>query len=157
MMNRRFGLFFAEFGVYIIDSLIAIFIARMILWKGIEALRELLDVGDDISIDTIHLAASKRYDDKITDWALAQLARGPMSLSDSNEAFLHGVRIVMRYFDIHAIIGFSNLEERGYIGAFTTKIALLSLRRSLNSSPKYLRVGTALLWALLFGSSYSSS
>lgn len=107
------GLIFAEFGMYIVDSLVALFIALMIIWEGIQALRELIDAGDEISVDTIHLAASTRYDDKITDWVLAQLARGPQSLSELNDAFLHGVRLGVKYFDIHAIIGFSHLEERG--------------------------------------------
>ncbi|MDF1538130.1 MAG: cation transporter [Candidatus Thorarchaeota archaeon] len=107
------GLVFAEFGVYIVDSLVALFIALVIVWEGIEALRELLEAGDDFSVDTIHLAASLRYDDRITNWALVQLARGPRNLIELNDSFLRGVKIGLRYFDIHAIIGYGNLEEKG--------------------------------------------
>ncbi len=107
------GLAFAEFGIYIVDSLVALLIAFVIIWEGIEALREIIEAGDDISVDTIHLAASVRYDDRITNWILAHLAREPKSLSELNDSFLRGVKIGHRYYDIHAIIGFGNLEEKG--------------------------------------------
>jgi Co/Zn/Cd efflux system component len=107
------GLFFAEFQIYVIDSIVAILIAVVIIWEGIEALREILQAGDDLSVDTIHLAAADSYDDLITAWILAQLARGPDTEEYLNKAFIKGIRIGHRYFDVHAILGFSNLEEKG--------------------------------------------
>ena len=107
------GLFFAEFQIYVIDSIVAILIAMVIIWEGIEALREIVQAGDDLSVDTIHLAAADSYDDLITAWILAQLARGPDTIENLNQAFIKGITIGHRYFDVQAIIGFSNLEEKG--------------------------------------------
>jgi hypothetical protein len=107
------GLFFAEFQIYVIDSIVAILIALVIIWEGIEALREILQAGDDLSVDTIHLAAADSYDDMITAWILARLARGPDTLENLNQAFIRGITIGHRYFDVQAILGFRNLEEKG--------------------------------------------
>ena len=107
------GLLFAEFHIYVIDSIVAILIAVVIVFEGLEALRELLQAGEDLSVDTIHLAASDQYDDLITAWILAQLARGPQTEAALNEAFVQGISIGYRYFDVHAVLGFRNLEEKG--------------------------------------------
>ena len=107
------GLLFAEFQIYIIDSIIAILIAIVIIFEGLEALRELIEAGDDLSVDTIHLAAADQYDDLMTAWILAQLARGPKTEDALNDAFIKGITIGYRYFDVHAVLGFSNLEEKG--------------------------------------------
>jgi hypothetical protein len=107
------GLFFAEFHIYVIDSIVAILIAVVIVFEGLEALRELLQAGEDLSVDTIHLAAADQYDDLITAWILAQLARGPETEAALNEAFIQGITIGYRYFDVHAVLGFRNLEEKG--------------------------------------------
>ncbi len=107
------GLFFAEFDIYFVDSLVALLIAVSIVWGGIEALRELAKAGSGLSVDTIHLAASRQFDDIITHWLLARLARGPKTPVQLNEEFLKGVRIGYRYFDVHAILGFASLEEKG--------------------------------------------
>ena len=107
------GLIFAEFHIYIIDSIVAILIAVVIIFEGLEALREILEAGEDLSVDTIHLAAADQYDDLMTAWILAQLARGPETEDALNDAFVKGITIGYRYFDVHAVIGFSNLEEKG--------------------------------------------
>jgi Co/Zn/Cd efflux system component len=100
------GLLFAEVGIYVVDSIVAILIALIIIWEGIEALRELLEAGDDLSVDTIHLAASEQYDDLITHWILAQLARNTASEEELTKRFLRGVTLGYRYYDVHAVIGF---------------------------------------------------
>ncbi len=107
------GLFFAEFQIYVIDSIVAILIAMVIIWEGIEALREILQAGDDLSVDTIHLAAADTYEDLMTAWVLARLARGPDTEENLNKAFIKGITIGHRYFDVHAVLGFGNLEEKG--------------------------------------------
>jgi hypothetical protein len=107
------GLLFAEFGVYFVDSFVALLIAISIVWEGIEALRELAEAGENLSVDTIHLAASSQFDDIITHWILARLARGPKTGTQLNNDFLKGVSIGYRYFGVHAIIGFARLEEEG--------------------------------------------
>lgn len=107
------GLIFAEFHIYVIDSIVAILIAIVIIFEGFEALRELLQAGDDLSVDTIHLAAADQYDDLMTAWILAQLARGPETEDALNAAFIKGITIGYKYFDVHAVLGFSNLEEKG--------------------------------------------
>ncbi len=107
------GLLFAEFQIYVIDSIVAILIAVIIIFEGLEALRELLQAGDDLSVDTIHLAAADQYDDLMTAWILAQLARGPETEDALNDAFIRGITIGYRYFDVHAVLGFSDLEEKG--------------------------------------------
>ncbi|MGY5877245.1 MAG: cation transporter [Candidatus Thorarchaeota archaeon] len=107
------GLLFAEFGISIIDSIVALLISVVIVLEGVEALRELVEAGDDLSVDTIHLAAADQYEDLITNWMLAQLARGPKSPQYLNEQFLQGVSLGFRYFDVHAIIGFNDLEAKG--------------------------------------------
>jgi Co/Zn/Cd efflux system component len=107
------GLLFAEFQIYVIDSIVAILIAMVIIWEGIETLREILQAGDDLSVDTIHLAAADSYDDMITAWILARLARGPDTLDNLNQAFIKGITIGHRYFDVHAILGFKDLEKQG--------------------------------------------
>jgi hypothetical protein len=107
------GLLFAEFGIYFVDSFVALLIAISIVWEGIEALRELAEAGESLSVDTIHLAASSQFDDIITHWILARLARGPKTGTHLNDDFLKGVRIGYRYFDVHAIIGFAQLEDKG--------------------------------------------
>jgi hypothetical protein len=107
------GLLFAEFGIYFVDSFVALLIAISIVWEGIEALRELAEAGENLSVDTIHLAASSQFDDIITHWILARLARGPKTGTQLNDDFLKGVSIGYRYFDVHAIIGFAQLEEKG--------------------------------------------
>ncbi|TFG27787.1 hypothetical protein EU528_12225 [Candidatus Thorarchaeota archaeon] len=107
------GLFFAEFGIYIIDSIVAILIAMVIVWEGIDALREILEAGDDLSVDTIHLAAADQYDDVMTAWLLARLARGPDTEENLNQAFIKGITIGYRYFEVQAVLGFRNLEEKG--------------------------------------------
>ncbi len=107
------GFIFAEFGIYIIDSIVALLISAVIILEGIEALRELIEAGDDLSVDTIHLAAAAQYEDLITSWILAQLARGEKTPEALNESFLQGVSIGFRYFDVHAIIGFKDLESKG--------------------------------------------
>jgi hypothetical protein len=109
------GLLFAEFQIYVIDSIVAILIAMVIIWEGIEALREILEAGDDLSVDTIHLAAADTYDDLMTAWLLARLARGPDSAENLNQAFIKGITIGHRYFDVHAVLGFRNLEETGIL------------------------------------------
>jgi divalent metal cation (Fe/Co/Zn/Cd) transporter len=112
-MGVLIGLFFAEFGVYFVDSFVALLIAISIVWEGIEALRELAEAGETLSVDTIHLAASSQFDDIITHWVLARLARGPRTGEQLNEDFIKGVTIGFRYYDVHAIIGFAQLEEKG--------------------------------------------
>ena len=107
------GLFFAEFQIYVIDSIVAVLIGMMIIWEGIEALREIMQAGDDLSVDTIHLAAADTYDDLMTAWLLARLARGPDTKDNLNQAFIKGITIGRRYFDVQAILGFRNLEETG--------------------------------------------
>ncbi|MFX1559143.1 MAG: cation diffusion facilitator family transporter [Promethearchaeota archaeon] len=107
------GLFFAEFQIYVIDSIVAILIAMVIIWEGIEALREILQAGDDLSVDTIHLAAADTYDDLMTAWLLARLARGPDTKENLNQTFINGITIGHRYFDVQAVLGFGNLEEKG--------------------------------------------
>lgn len=107
------GFLFAEFQIYVIDSIVAILIAIVIIFEGLEALRELLQAGDELSVDTIHLAAADQYDDLMTAWLLAQLARGPQTETHLNDVFIKGITIGYRYFDVHAVIGFSNLEEKG--------------------------------------------
>ncbi|KXH76830.1 MAG: hypothetical protein AM326_06525 [Candidatus Thorarchaeota archaeon SMTZ-45] len=107
------GLFFAEFQIYVIDSIVALLIAIVIVWEGIEALREILQAGDDLSVDTIHLAAADTYDDLITAWLLARLARGPDTKENLNQAFIKGITIGYRYFDVQAVLGFRNLEKKG--------------------------------------------
>ncbi len=107
------GLFFAEFQIYVIDSIVAILIAMVIIWEGIEALREILQAGDELSVDTIHLAAAAQYDDLMTAWLLARLARSPCTEENLNQAFIKGITIGHKYFDVHAVLGFRNLEEKG--------------------------------------------
>ncbi|KXH76613.1 MAG: hypothetical protein AM326_02480 [Candidatus Thorarchaeota archaeon SMTZ-45] len=107
------GLLFAEVGIYVVDSIVAILIALVVIWEGIEALRELLEAGDDLSVDTIHLAASQQYDDLITHWILAQLARSSASGDELTKKFLKGVTLGYRYYDVHAVIGFKDLEQKG--------------------------------------------
>lgn len=107
------GLFFAEFQIFVVDTIVAILIAIVIIFEGIAALRELLQAGDELSVDTIHLAASDQYNDLMTAWLLAQLARGPKLETHLNDAFIRGITIGYRYFDVHAVLGFSNLEEKG--------------------------------------------
>jgi hypothetical protein len=107
------GLFFAEFQIYVIDSIVAILIGLVIIWEGIEALREIMEAGDDLSVDTIHLAAADTYDDLMTGWLLARLARGPDTEENLNQAFIKGITIGHRYFDMQAVLGFRNLEEKG--------------------------------------------
>ncbi len=107
------GLVFAEFHIYVIDSIVAIMIAFLIIWEGIEALREIFQAGDDLSVDTIHLAAADQYDDLITAWILAQLARSPNTEQQLNEAFIEGITIGYRYYDVHAVLGFKDLEKNG--------------------------------------------
>ncbi len=109
------GLFFAEFQIYVIDSIVAILIALVIIWEGIEALREILEAGDNLSVDTIHLAAADQYDDVMTAWLLARLARGPDTEENLNNAFIKGITIGYRYFDVQAVLGFRNLEEKGIL------------------------------------------
>jgi Co/Zn/Cd efflux system component len=109
------GLFFAEFQVYIVDSIVAILIAMVIIWEGIEALREIVEAGDDLSVDTIHLAAADQYDDVMTAWILARLVRGPNTEENLNKAFIKGITIGYRYFEVQAVLGFRNLEEKGII------------------------------------------
>jgi hypothetical protein len=109
------GLFFAEFQIYIIDSIVAILIALVIIWEGIEALREIVQAGEDLSVDTIHLAAADQYDDVMTAWILARLARGPETEENLNNAFIKGITIGYRYFEVQAVLGFRNLEEKGII------------------------------------------
>ena len=107
------GLLFAEFQIFVVDSLVAVLIAMVIIWEGIDALREILQAGDDLSVDTIHLAAADSYDDLLTAWLLARLARGPETRENLNQAFIKGITIGHRYFDVQAVLGFSNLEEKG--------------------------------------------
>ncbi len=107
------GLFFAEFQIYVVDSIVAILISLVIIWEGFEALRELIEAGDDLSVDTIHLAASDQYEDLITSWLLARLARGPDTEKNLNHAFIKGITIGFKYFDVHAVLGFKDLEEKG--------------------------------------------
>jgi Co/Zn/Cd efflux system component len=107
------GLLFAEIGIYVVDSIVAVLIALLIIWEGIEALREIIEAGEDLSVDTIHLAASDQYDDLVTHWILAQLARSPASEEDLTKEFLNGVTLGYRYYDVHAVIGFKDLEQKG--------------------------------------------
>ena len=107
------GLLFAEFHIYVIDSIVAVLIALVIVWEGIEALREIAQAGDSLSVDTIHLAAADQYDDLITAWILAQLARSSSTEEQLNDAFVKGITIGYRYYDVHAVLGFKDLEERG--------------------------------------------
>jgi Co/Zn/Cd efflux system component len=107
------GLLFAEFHIYVIDSIVAVLIALVIIWEGIEALREIVQAGDSLSVDTIHLAAADQYDDLITAWILAQLARSSSTEGELNDAFVKGLTIGYRYYDVHAIIGFKDLEQKG--------------------------------------------
>ncbi|NHI82801.1 MAG: hypothetical protein EAX81_00670 [Candidatus Thorarchaeota archaeon] len=107
------GLLFAEIGIYVVDSIVAILIALIVVWEGIEALRELIQAGSELSVDTIHLAASDQYDDLITHWILAQLAREPMTEEELTKRFLRGVKLGFRYFDVHAVLGFKDLEKKG--------------------------------------------
>jgi hypothetical protein len=107
------GLLFAEFQIYVVDSIVAVLIAMVIIWEGIDALREILEAGDDLSVDTIHLAAADSYDDLMTAWLLARLARGPDTKENLNKAFIKGIAIGHRYFDVQAVLGFRNLEEKG--------------------------------------------
>jgi len=103
------GFIFAEFGLHIVDSLVALMISFLILMEGIETLRELRAAGDELSVDTIHLTASDTYDDIITSWLLSRLARKPRKIGELKADFLRGVEIGHRYFDMHAIIGFRDL------------------------------------------------
>ncbi len=107
------GLLFAEVGIHVVDSIVAILIALVVVWEGIEALRELLEAGDNLSVDTIHLAASDQYDDLITHWILSKLARSPSTEEELTKRFLKGVNLGYRYFDVHAVIGFKDLEKKG--------------------------------------------
>jgi Co/Zn/Cd efflux system component len=107
------GFIFAEFGLHVVDSIVALLISAVIILEGIEALREIVEAGNDLSVDTIHLAAADQYDDLITGWILTQLARGKKTPEELNERFMHGVSIGFRYFDVHAIIGFRDLESKG--------------------------------------------
>ena len=103
------GLFFAEFQIYVIDSIVAILIALLVIYAGLEALLELVQAGDDVSVDTIHLTTSEAFDDLITSWMLAQLARNNRTEEELNNAFTKGITIGYRYYDVHAIIGFRNM------------------------------------------------
>jgi Co/Zn/Cd efflux system component len=114
------GFIFAEFGLHIVDSLVALMISFLILMEGIETLRELQAAGDELNVDTIHLTASDTYDDIITSWLLSRLARRPRTIEELKGDFLRGVEIGHRYFDIHAIIGFKDLTGESIEKHFLT-------------------------------------
>lgn len=107
------GLAFAIFNIHFVDSIVAIVIAGFIVWEGIEALRELRSAGEEFSVDTINLGASDYFEDIIVYWVLNRLTRGPVSMEQLNEDFLHGVRTGYRYYNVHAILGYNRLEEKG--------------------------------------------
>jgi Co/Zn/Cd efflux system component len=107
------GLTFAFFGLYFVDSLVALAIACVILSDAIITLKELVAAGEDISVDTIRLGASAYYDDKITDWVLARLTRGPASRERLNAEFLRGLARSYRYYNIYAVFGHHRLQQNG--------------------------------------------
>jgi len=107
------GLSFDIFRFYFVDSLVALVIAGFILWDGMVTLKELVVSGEDLSVDTIRLSSSARYDDKITDWILSRLVSKPATPTQLNSEFLRGLATGYRYFDIHAIIGHHQLQRRG--------------------------------------------
>jgi hypothetical protein len=109
------GLTFSIFEFYFVDAIIAFAISALIIWEGIMTLRELVLSEEELDIDTIHLSFSEYFDDTITFWILARLVRGPATIDELNSAFLRGVSIGYRYFDIHAIFGFHKIQNQGII------------------------------------------
>jgi hypothetical protein len=107
------GLTFSIFGYYFVDRLVALLIAGIILWEGISTFIELRAAGDEIDVDTIRLGANEMYEDLMTYWVLGRLTSGPKEADVMERAFLRGVSIGHRYYDIHAVIGFHNIKQRG--------------------------------------------
>jgi len=105
------GLTFAIFHLWFVDSLVALFIAALILVEGLRTMKELIAAGENLTINTIRLSASARYEDKITDWVLTRLTTSPSTITQLNEEFLEGLTTGFRYFDIHAIFGQMNIED----------------------------------------------
>ncbi|MFX1486103.1 MAG: cation diffusion facilitator family transporter [Promethearchaeota archaeon] len=109
------GLTFSIFNFYFADALIALLIAGIILWDAAITLKEMVVAGEELSVDTIRLGASAFFEDKITDWVLAQLTRGAAAPSQLNSSFLQGSASACRYYDFHALFGHRELERRGII------------------------------------------
>ena len=107
------GLTFAVFNIHFVDSIVAVLIAGWIFWEGIRALRELVATGGEFNVDTINLGPSDFFEDIIVYWILSRLTKGSATIIELNEDFLRGVAIGYRYYDVHAVLGYHRLEERG--------------------------------------------
>lgn len=104
------GLIFALFGIYVIDSIIGIFIAFLLILDGGETLVELIKSGDDLDIDSFKLNIDKAFEFKIAHWILVITEEETLSESQLNEKFNEAIKKGYEIFGIWAIFGLSNIE-----------------------------------------------
>jgi len=105
------GLTFALFGIYLIDSIIGIFIACLLIIDGVETLIELIKSGDDIDIDSFKLSLDKAFEFKIAHWILLVIQEENLSQAQLNNKFIEAIEKGYNIFGVWAIFGLANIEK----------------------------------------------
>ena len=107
------GIIFSIFGIFFVDSLIAMLIAVIIIVDGVQILREFLKSGEEIEIDTLHLRMEEQLDNKITAWIVITLQSEALSIEEINQRFIKSIERGHEIFGIFAMFGFNNIQKNG--------------------------------------------
>jgi hypothetical protein len=130
------GLTFAIFKIYFVDAVIAIIIAIIVSKEGIEILVEIIKKREEFDLSMVKIFADNLYDNKLTGYLLANVARESLDRETLLQKFEKGLNLGRKYYNGFADFFYSDLEgkvaakyldtliEGGYIRNSNSKLEL---------------------------------
>ena len=94
-----FGLTFAIFKIYFVDSLVGIVIAVLVFKEGIEFLREIFSKEEEFDITSIKVFADNIYNNRLTGYILGSIRRENLSQKELLENFNRGLTLGRLYYE----------------------------------------------------------
>jgi hypothetical protein len=130
------GLTFAIFKIYFVDAVIAIIIAIIVSKEGIEIMVEIIKKREEFDLSMVKIFADNLYDNKLTGYLLANVARESLDRETLLQKFEKGLNLGRKYYNGFADFFYSDLEgkvaakyldtliEGGYIRNSNSKLEL---------------------------------
>ncbi len=106
------GLTFAIFNLYFVDALIAIIIAVIVSKEGIEILIEIIRKREEFDLSTLKIFADTLYDNRLTGYLLANIARESFDRETLLLKFEYGLNSGRKYYNGFADFFYKELEGK---------------------------------------------
>lgn len=109
------GLVFAIFDLYVVDSVIAIFIAVLCIKEGGEVMYELITTDeDDFDISKMKVPIDNIYGNRLTAWILSVVRTNPRSDDEIKVLFHEKIELSSRYYGGFANYFYDQLEQEAF-------------------------------------------